>query len=616
MTGDPARSADQSADWSALVDPTSSEQYCQSWLKLQCERLNGVRSGVVLLGEPDSGPFAPVAAWPDADVDVSVLEPAARRALTEREGIVHRLDPDADIAMQSVAYPIEVDGAVYGAAVLELQPRSESALQTLLAELHWGSAWLEALVRRQRIQAAEELTERLVTVLDLLATATEQATTHGASQAFVTELARAMGAERASVGFVRDAGVRVEAVSHNAHFGRQMNLIRAIEEAMDECVDQADTVLYPEVAESDGTTLEVVNRAAEQLARDHGAGAVCTVVLERDAEPIGALTVEMPQDAELGQQQVAMLESLAALVGPVLALMRDSEVGLLRRAGRSVRRASQAVVGPDRPLLKMALVSSAALVLLLAFLQGDYRVSARSKVEGVIQRSIVAPFSGYVSEALGRAGDLVEAGQVLVILDDRDLRLERLKWASQLEQLRKQQRDALAAGDRAQTRIFQAQAEQSSAQLALIEEHLRRTRVVAPFEGLIVEGDLSQSLGAPVERGEVLFVLAPLSRYRVVLQVDERDVAELEQGQQGMLTLTSLPDEAYEFVVNKVTPVATPGEGGNFFRVEGQLVGSPDRLRPGMEGVAKVYVGVRSQLWIWTHRFTDWVRLQLWYWLP
>ena len=33
---------------------------------------------------------------------------------------------------------------------------------------------------------------------------------------------------------------------------------------------------------------------------------------------------------------------------------------------------------------------------------------------------------------------------------------------------------------------------------------------MAPIPGVIVSGDLSQAIGAPVERGQVLFELAPL----------------------------------------------------------------------------------------------------------
>ena len=37
---------------------------------------------------------------------------------------------------------------------------------------------------------------------------------------------------------------------------------------------------------------------------------------------------------------------------------------------------------------------------------------------------------------------------------------------------------------------------------------------------------------------------------------------------------------------------------------------------PGVEGVAKVVVGERRLIWIWTHEAVEWLRLKLWAWLP
>ena len=39
-------------------------------------------------------------------------------------------------------------------------------------------------------------------------------------------------------------------------------------------------------------------------------------------------------------------------------------------------------------------------------------------------------------------------------------------------------------------------------------------------------------------------------------------------------------------------------------------------LRPGMEGVAKVWVGERPLAWTWTRRLMDWIRLTGWRWMP
>jgi hypothetical protein len=119
-----------------------------------------------------------------------------------------------------------------------------------------------------------------------------------------------------------------------------------------------------------------------------------------------------------------------------------------------------------------------------------------------------------------------------------------------------------------------------------------------------------------VEQGKVLFELAPLDAWRVILKVDERDIAHVRDGVAGELVLTSLPGQSFPLKVKKVTPVSVAEEGRNYFRVECELPKGAAKLRPGMEGVGKVEAGERSLLWIWTHRFTDWLTLKAWEWLP
>jgi len=119
-----------------------------------------------------------------------------------------------------------------------------------------------------------------------------------------------------------------------------------------------------------------------------------------------------------------------------------------------------------------------------------------------------------------------------------------------------------------------------------------------------------------VETGDVLFEVAPLDAYRVMLHVDERDIGQLEVGQAGELILTAMPDRRFEFTVSKITPVSVSEEGENRFVVEARLAEISDELRPGMEGFGKVRVGRRKLIWIWTHPLIDWVRLRAWSWWP
>ena len=85
--------------------------------------------------------------------------------------------------------------------------------------------------------------------------------------------------------------------------------------------------------------------------------------------------------------------------------------------------------------------------------------------------------------------------------------------------------------------------------------------------GVIITGDLSQSVGGPVERGKLLFEIVPDNGYKIIAQVNEKDISFIEKGQDGSLIFNSLPREKFHFTVSKVTPVSTAAHGENSFRV-------------------------------------------------
>jgi len=296
---------------------------------------------------------------------------------------------------------------------------------------------------------------------------------------------------------------------------------------------------------------------------------------------------------------------------------RKDDRWLIQKAGDSIVNYGRKLVGPRHTVLKLVSYSLLALLVFFIFAKGEYRVTADARLEGAVQRAVAAPLAGYVAEAYVRAGDLVHEGDPLFSLDDRDLVLERLKWLSQKSQYTREYNEAVAMRDRAKANVLAAQVEQAEAQVALIEEQLERVRVTAPFDGFVVSGDLSQSLGIPVERGDVLFELAPLADYRVILEVEERDIGQLREGQEGQLALTGLPGDRLPILVEKVTPVSIAEEGKNYFRVEAGLTGDmPPLLRPGMEGVGKVDIERRRLIWIWTHKIIYWMRMFFWSWWP
>jgi Barrel-sandwich domain of CusB or HlyD membrane-fusion/GAF domain len=602
--------------WRQFAQQQSAEEFCSSWLVIQCHAIGEVSDGVVVLQKPGTKSFAPVAFYPENPRDRTLLARVSERALQGGQGIVEPREQAGDAEVRNphyqLAYPVRLDGEIRAVVGVEIAWRPEAQLQSAMRELQWGSSWLEVLLRRHADPSeAERL--RLKLALDLVSTLLEQPDLKESTTAFTTELATRMGCDRVTLGMLEGRRVRVAAVSHSPQFEKRANLMRAIERAMEEAIDQEEAVVFP--AEREGRP--VVARAHEALLQESEAGSATTVPLVHGERVVGALTFERAAGHRFDAPTLEICAAVASVAGPIIELKQGNEASLPLHAGRSAKSLWDKVAGPGHPGWKLGVIGVGALAAFLALASGDFRVSANSTVEGVVQRAVSAPISGFVLEAPRRAGEIVKQGEVIARLDDRDLLLERTKIESQREQYVKQFREAMGKRERAQIAIVSAQIAQAEAQLALVNEYLARTSLVAPFDGVIVSGDLSQRLGSPVERGEVLFEVAPLADFRVVLQVDERDVAYVAAGQRGELTVTSMPGERFAFTVRNVTPVNTAREGRNFYRVEARFEQEgATRLRPGMEGVGKITIEERKLVWIWTHGFTDWVRLWVWLHLP
>ncbi|HYC46135.1 MAG TPA: efflux RND transporter periplasmic adaptor subunit [Burkholderiales bacterium] len=430
-----------------------------------------------------------------------------------------------------------------------------------------------------------------------------------AAAALTNELAAAFSLERACIGLLDGDEVRVVAISHSGEADAQAASVRAVADAMHEAMEQAATVTYPPRRGAQPR----VTLAHMDLDRQRG-GAYCTIPLVAAGRVFGALTLQRPRENELTADEIAACEHVACLVGPILRLHHAAERPWQERLRAAARETWAGIAGSGHWFAKASVVTLIAAAALLMFLPVDYWVGATARVEGSIQRVLVAPVDGFIGNVAVRPGDKVVAGQLLLELADQDLMLERRKWQSELAQHENARHAALARGERAQFAVNQAKAEGARAQLALVEQQLNRARLSAPFDGVVIKGDLSQSIGAPVQRGQVLLTVAPANEYRLIVEVDERDIADVQIGAEGALALAALPQNARSFRVTRITPVATARDGRNFFEVEGALAGLPASVQPGLQGVAKIRSTRRSLGWIWTHRFTDWLRLTLWAW--
>ncbi len=553
---------------------------------------------------------------PPQGEDPQRLAEISGRVLEQQSGLLVDLSPPTTTDQglyYGLGYPLAIDNLLHGVIAVEVVAESEDELRGAMEQLQRGSSWFELFFRRRQSKDDKASIQRMRNAVDLLAATLAEKKYVAAALSFVTELSTILDCDRISLGSLRRRHIQIEAMSHSAHVDKRTNLLRALSAAMEECTNQGKEIFYPPV---EGTSKMLISRNHELLARQHGGAALLTIPLYDGDRYYGALTLERTPEKPYSREESLFVRSIADLTGPALEAKRLNDRSLPGKIRDASTTQLTRFFGPRYPGRKLIALAIVTLVLFFTFATGPYQLAADSTLEGEVRRMISAPFNSYIKEASVRAGDVVSKGQILCTLDDRDLRLERQKWLSQRSQFQRQHQEAFANHERAQVNIINAQLEQAAAQLELLEAQLERTRVQAPFDGLVVRGDLSQMLGSMITQGEVLFEIAPLNAYRLILKIDERRITDVAVGQEGKLMLASLPQEHYPFIISKITPQAMAEEGRNTFRVEAQLVEISPHLRPGMEGVGKISVDRRRLISIWTRDLVEWFKLWLWSWWP
>jgi multidrug resistance efflux pump len=416
--------------------------------------------------------------------------------------------------------------------------------------------------------------------------------------------AQRLGFDRVSMALADHGTLRLAAVSDGSDPLAATPTQALLLAALGETVDQQAGVVWPEPRGPSGVPR--ITRAHRALVPSRGDSVVGVPLVVR-ATVLGALCCERHGGVPVDPAELVVLEQLACCLAPVLALLRDRE----RPWHQRLRAAATTRTAPWR---RVPLAAAAGLAVAVLAWPAEVYLGGQARLEGAVQRVLSVPADGFVQQVHARPGDSVRAGQVLVELADQDLQLERQRWQSQLAQHQDAWATANARADRAQLVQNQSRADEAQAQLDLVEARLQRGRLVAPFDGLVVQGDLSQQLGAPVRQGDALMTLAPSDRFRVIVEVDERDIAQIVLGQTGTVALTALPWQALPLRVTRVSPVARAVDGRNVFEVEAALLQRPADLRPGLQGHARIDAGRAANGWRWTRRLVESARLALWAW--
>ncbi len=590
------------------VEKTSvivSASLVNTWFALQRQLIPGLQTAYVELNGASVRPGGLVVTYPDNLPNANELALAARLAQRSGAPVTGMGKPlDDGAVMLRIAYPLKLGKHADGAVVVEVRaPNERQAL--ILQLLDWGEAWLNFALSQR------DWTPSTGVYAPLITEAMGQRNYHDALTVVLALLPERTGCTRVAVGRLTKSGVHLQAVSEQGELDSRRPRVKLLEAAMQEALLSGGAMHWPDSGADSGAMA-----CQRELVDGTGLGGICSVPVTQGMRTPLVFCFEFAEGFGDVLTITSACQEGASIVAPLLELQRELKQAWRIRLIALIAEGWRQMLQAQGRLGRITALLGVFSLLMFALSSGEYRVSAPAGLEGAVQRAIVAPFDGYIVEALSRAGHEVTKGDLLARLDDRELSGELRKLKAEQGEIFGEHRQAVAILDHGNAGILQAQLEQVNARHSLVQDQLTRTELRAPFTGLVISGDWSRSLGVPISRGELLFQIAPLNEYQVVIQVSDHDIAGLEEGQSGELTLSAMPSEVVRFTVSGISSMAQDDAEEPTFRVEAKLSETLTGLRPGMQGIAKVTIGERRRWWIWTHSLTDWLRLQLWRLLP
>jgi multidrug resistance efflux pump len=584
-------------------------QFWETYLTTLLE-LTGAKAGVLCLR--DSGKewrtlaFAPKSQGHEQYLRIflTAIETCHKMCLEKGAALI----PTKDYTI--IGCPIVLDAQQGSALFLGYLPHSVDKNPTFALNAAKSIADLYAQYRiRQSVNDSVTMKANLTSIFEITHLVNIPKRFLEAAMTLVNELANRNQCDRVSLGWVKKGYVRVLALSHTDTFEKKMEIVRNLENAMEEAFEQDADIVFPLPENS-----RLVARAHEFYHKTHDTGYLLSVPVRREADIIGILTFERVQ-APFTESEATRLQLTAGQVSTHLGELYCKDRWFGARLASTLRNGLAKGLGYEHTWLKLLLIFLSAFLGFAFFVPIPYRVDSPTILLTDKIVFVTAPFDGYIDSVFVKPGDPIQKGQKILRLDQKQFLLEEADYMAEEQNYHREIQKAQAAAQLAEMRVFQAKLAQTQAKLKTTRFKLEQAIIRSPVDNaVVVEGDLEKRLGAPVSLGAELFQIALIENIYAEIDVDEMEIKNVKPGAEGVVAIKSRPDYVYRFRVARIHPAATIKDQENTFQVRGEFIRNvPEWFRPGMTGVAKIESGKHTLWWILSHRAIDILRLKLWW---
>jgi membrane fusion protein (multidrug efflux system) len=209
--------------------------------------------------------------------------------------------------------------------------------------------------------------------------------------------------------------------------------------------------------------------------------------------------------------------------------------------------------------------------------------SGTATLEAEADAEIIAKVGGEVRRILVEEGDPVKAGQILAILDDRQLRLQAAQTRAALA---KSERDFNRQVELHEKGLVSAGAfeglkydlDNHRAANDIASLNLSYSEIRAPFAGIVSGRHVK--LGQEIAIGTSLFRVTDPTPLKAAVYVPERELARLKTGQAASISVDALAGRSFPAIVRLVAPTVDAATAT--FKVTLEVTDPKGDLKPGM----------------------------------
>ncbi|MGE9291064.1 MAG: efflux RND transporter periplasmic adaptor subunit [Puniceicoccales bacterium] len=478
-------------------------------------------------------------------------------------------------------------------------------LQTALGYLHYS------LLREETHEDLSAL-EQSAALVELITDSAAAPHFEEAARRLTTRLQKHLQCSQVVLARIRRDRIHLLSFSGTPLFHTRSRNSELLRGAMSETARSARQLCAPAPLHepSDSTPLQSEEAHEELIRQTKSSAALSTPLTDENGNIRAILTVLWEESPAPVLRTARFLRAAAPSLGTILPLLRKADpVG-----SRRWIHVFWSQLGPRRKQMTLAII---LLILTLLSWPVSYPIRTSVKTEPTERRVLAAPFEGILKEVFVEAGDSVNAGEPLALLDDQELRWRHAELRASLQKAIHERDQEMAAPDQNAVSIQMAQLEvdRLALDLQLVENRLELLEIRAPIHGVILSGDLRQALGVPVQTGQVLLEMAPLDRLRARLFIPGHAITLLPDPANGTpveIRLASHPGREWQGVLTRLHPQAIISNGQTGFEAEASFDAETqgDELLPGMRGRATIQ-GKRSPvIWILFRRFAEYLHLR------